>query len=90
MHFSCFLKNHEHLLISALGEPCREHLLFGGGDLTRSGDSGKEGVAFEHPYSGKVRFKLLILKYINEARSWLEFYYSNFKHFHKNIEAVRT
>ena len=45
----------------------------------RSGDSGKEGVAFEHPDSGKVRFKLLILKYINKARSWLEFYYGNFK-----------
>ena len=60
VHFSFFLKNHEHLLVSALGEPCREHLLFGGGDLTRSGDSGEEVVAFEHPYFDKVRFKLLI------------------------------
>ena len=39
------------------------------GFFPRSGDSEKEGVAFEHPYSGKVRFKLLILKYINKARS---------------------
>lgn len=73
VHFSCFLKNHEHLLISALGEPCREHLLFGGGDPHEVWGLREEGVAFEHPYSGKVRFKLLILKYINKARSWLEF-----------------